>query len=393
MLQAMKRVLVPYFPAGNGHLMFAKSFAHELAELRPDWEIRLFDAAGELPDHGLRRLFVDHWKTILAMPDLVKNAIFALEPLQGGISEAVTKRIIAQSRADAQDVLADWRPDLVLPTHWGCGHLFAEARRGLPAADRPPIWAVYTEFGRAYRLVNCQADRYYALSERSARDLERVGVDPAAIRRMALFVPPDLAGGLPAPAEARRALDLDPERFTVLFSLGGEGIGPIQDYLEAYDRIGRHAQFIVICGRNDELLRSVREHFPDQPGCPTFRALGYQKNLRQAIAACDVIAGKAGTTSAMEAITLGKPLIVCRPGAPNEVDNMRHVVDAGYGWHQPRPGRFARFVESLADPADAAGQAALAAVRAALAARPRGNGARDLAEDVAAFLESGAAPN
>lgn len=371
--------------------MFARAFAYHLQQLRPDWEIRLFDAGAELPDRGLPRLFVEHWKTILAMPGFIKNCIFALEPLQGGISHAITLRIIQQSAPDAMALLQEWQPNLILSTHWGCTHLFAQARDLTSiSADQLPLWYVYTEFGRAYRLINCRADRYFTISERSSVDLERVGVSSSAISRIDLFVPPELSGKLPSQQEARRQLDLDPNCFTVLFSLGGEGIGHIQDYLEAYERIGKKAQFIVICGRNEELVATIRKHFPDQKGFPRFRPLGYQKNLRVPLAAADIIAGKAGTSSVIEAITLRKPLIVCKPGAPNENDNMAYIVEKGFGWHRPQPWAFASLVESLADPADTAGQAELTRVKDALNARPDSNGASTLVGKLIDRIESGA---
>src|ERR1035437_3877421 len=168
----MKRVLIPYFSAGNGHLMFARALAHHLETLRPDWEIRLFDAGTELPDHGMHRLFVQHWKTILAMPGFIKDTIFALEPLQGGISHTITLKVIEQSVPDAARFLLEWQPDLICATHWGCSHLFGQARQlaGIALAA-VPLWYVYTEFGRAYTLINCQADRYFTISERAASDL------------------------------------------------------------------------------------------------------------------------------------------------------------------------------------------------------------------------------
>ena len=63
----MKRILIPYFSAGLGHVSFAKAIQHYLGRKRPDWEVRLFDPGLELPDQRLNRLYVDNWKKILAL--------------------------------------------------------------------------------------------------------------------------------------------------------------------------------------------------------------------------------------------------------------------------------------------------------------------------------------
>jgi processive 1,2-diacylglycerol beta-glucosyltransferase len=194
-----------------------------------------------------------------------------------------------------------------------------------------------------------------------------------------LFLQPELEN-LPPKTEARLALGLEPDRFTVMFSLGGEGIGRVFEFLRACRLMRCQAQFVVICGRNEELVGKIAKEFPDCPGQPPIVSLGYQANLRVPLAACDVVAGKCGTSSAMETIMLRKPLIVCQPGALNEKDNKDYVVRHGYGWYLPHPLRFARFVSKLADPSSLWGRDRLAFCHHALKRHASKNGALEIAE-------------
>ena len=68
--------------------------------------------------------------------------------------------------------------------------------------------------------------------------------------------------------------------------------------------------------------------------------LGYQEDISEIVAAADALAGKSGTGYAMMAMKKGIPLIVTHIGAPNEYENMRYIVDNGYGWFCPRPRQF-----------------------------------------------------
>ena len=64
--------------------------------------------------------------------------------------------------------------------------------------------------------------------------------------------------------------------------------------------------------------------------------LGYQEDISGILGAADVLAGKCGTGYAMLSIAKGIPLIVTHIGAPNERENMLHIVENGHGWYCPR---------------------------------------------------------
>src|SRR5207248_3056318 len=55
------------------------------------------------------------------------------------------------------------------------------------------------------------------------------------------------------PQAMRRKHGLEEDKFTILVSAGGFGVGPVEHIIEALSRLSHHAQVLVVCGRNQEL--------------------------------------------------------------------------------------------------------------------------------------------
>ena len=83
-----KRILIPYLSAGLGHLILAQAIAHYLRRMRPDWDVRLMDAARDLDDELMRRTFVDLWRVLLKMPHFVSRRDVRAGAPRAGASRA-----------------------------------------------------------------------------------------------------------------------------------------------------------------------------------------------------------------------------------------------------------------------------------------------------------------
>lgn len=342
----MTRVLIPYFNAGFGHISFAKALGTSIHRRNPDWEIRLMDAGAELPGDRLTNLYVRSWQQILRQPVWVKSTVFALNGAFPWAFAALNRRAIRQALPGLRKLLKSAEPDVVVPTHWGCGHLFDAARREFGLSY--PIIYLYTELSGAYRQIRCGADRYFCLTGEAAAALEKAGVPPDAIETANLIVQEELASELPDRAESRNALGLDENRFTALFSLGGEGIGNALPFLDNYYEHGTQAQILVLTGRNRTLLAELERRYPARTGRARILPLGYLPDLRTPIASADIFVGKCGTSFAVESIRAARPLIVNNIGAPNEADNRDYMVSHGFAVYAARPAEVTARIETLA---------------------------------------------
>jgi UDP-N-acetylglucosamine:LPS N-acetylglucosamine transferase len=335
-----KRILMTYLSAGLGHLVLAQAIAHYVQQMRPSWDIRIMDAARDLDDAVMKKTFEDLWRVFLKMPGFVSQFLFALERLAPRLVGSLNRRGFRTAVPKAAQYLNDYKPDLIMSTHWACSHLFAMARE----KEHPPLFYIYGELGATYGVINCGADVYFTLTQRIEDGLRRIGVAEEKMRRIPMVVHPHLlANGAPREVFKKR-LGVAENDLLAILSLGGEGIGHSLRFVEAFARDVKDATLIVLTGRNDDLLAELKRRVSSPKVVP----MGYQEDISGIVAAADVLAGKCGTGYAMMAMKKGIPLIVTHIGAPNEKENMHYIVDNGYGWFCPRPRQFVQRIELLA---------------------------------------------
>ena len=335
-----KRILIPYLSAGHGHLVLAQAIAHYVLEMRPGWDVRIMDAARDLDDSLMKKTFEDLWRVFLKMPAFLSQVLFNLESLFPRIVLTFNRRSFRTAVPKAEAYLDSYKPDLVMSTHWACSHLFSMAR----GQRKIPLFYIYGELGATYSLINCGADVYFTLTPRIETGLKNLGIAPQQMRRIPLVIHPHLLeNGVPHEV-FKQKLGMPATDLAVILSLGGEGIGHSMRFIREFVRKVEGATLVVLTGHNDELLRKIKERFTSSKVI----ALGFQEDISGVVAAADVLAGKSGTGYAMMAIKKGIPLIVTHIGAPNERENMRYVVDSGYGWYCPRPRQFVRRVSMMA---------------------------------------------
>jgi UDP-N-acetylglucosamine:LPS N-acetylglucosamine transferase len=342
----MPRVLIPYFSAGFGHMAVAHAVEHGLRGRGADVQTRLVDLGAELGVKALDGLYVGSWQGMLRLPRWVQTVLYALNGVFPWGFGLANERAMRLSLDAASALLHSEKPDAIVSTHWGCCHLLnrARGREGITV----PLYYVYTELAGAYRPLNCGADTYFCMTDDAGAALVRVGVPPDRVVPIGLVVRPELCGDLPPRAEARRTFGLREDRLTVLFSLGGEGIGRVIPFLDHYLAHGRSAQILVLAGRNARLLATLGQRYPPRADGLRVVPVGVLPSPREALAAADLVAGKCGTSFAMEAIVAGRPLLVTQVGAPNEATNRDFMVRHGYAVRAGRPADFTAAVERMA---------------------------------------------
>lgn len=107
--------------------------------------------------------------------------------------------------------------------------------------------------------------------------------------------------------EARKILGLK-DKFTILYNLGGEGIGSTS-ILRSMAKEGLDVQVVTIGGKSNstkKALDRVKEEFPDFD----LIEAGFVSNIEVYLNACDLQIGKAGANSLMEAVYMRVPCLV-----------------------------------------------------------------------------------
>ena len=186
------------------------------------------------------------------------------------------------------------------------------------------------------------AERFAVPSARALDDLVRFGV-PA--NKVDLIGYPVQNAFLHAPSKraARASLALE-DRFTCLVSLGGEGIG--QSTQTVVRTLLEHPfgpKIIVLTGRNRALKAQLDT-------LKNVRAVGFTDHMADYLAACDVVVGKAGPASVLEALAVGRGVLVSSYAGLNEAKLVRFLEEKSLGAYVPKPTQLAQTLTEFAAP-------------------------------------------
>ncbi|TAK34984.1 MAG: glycosyltransferase [Chloroflexota bacterium] len=224
-------------------------------------------------------------------------------------------------------ILKAEQPDLIVSVHPLCNHLALSAAAA--AGIRASLMTVVTELVSAHAgWVADGTTAYVAATESIKNGLMARGADPARIHVLGLPIDERFGCVHDMPSELRAQLGLRTDLPVVLLSGGGEGAGPLVTSIEAISSASMPLQLMVVCGRNQRVLRQIQSRRFQIP----VQTLGFVDNMPQLLHAADVVCLKAGSVSVAEALVAHRPIVVLRELPGQEKGNGRLVVDNHRGF-------------------------------------------------------------
>jgi 1,2-diacylglycerol 3-beta-galactosyltransferase len=312
--------------AGGGHVATARALAQGLEAASPGtFETTVSDYMKGLGLVEQDRRHKESWAWMLAHPWSTRYGQRLLDTFPRLTNRYHRLALDALARRAAEH-LGALKPALVVVNHGWLMVALTRAQRRYGLRTRVLTFA--TEPLDASALwAEADAERVIAPSQAALGDLVKHGVPE---RKVDLIGYPVQQAFLRAPSkqEARAQLGL-PDHFTCLVSLGGEGVGRhtetvvrtlLQHPLKPY--------VVVVAGRNTALRERLEP-------LENVRALGFIKNMADYLAACDVVVGKAGPASVMEALAVGRPVLAVSYAGLNEAKLVRFLTQKQLGAYVP----------------------------------------------------------
>ncbi len=344
-LAAMKG-LVAYISTGHGFKSPAEAVAKELTARGHD--VACLDFLKEAGVLGWHNLLTKSWTTMLGKPLLFK-LVFPL--MNGVLSLPLKKAIELMARKKVLAYLDREKPDFVFSTHFGTTAVFNGAVRSWErkTGRRLPFFAYNSDVILSHvAYIAKRVTRYFVATERCRDEMVAHGQAPESVVVAPFPIDPKYSKKFGSVRDERATLGLK-DMFTVVMSMGGEGIGDFS-FIERLAASGAKLQLVVVCGRNEaalarlEAMKAARPDFELVP-------LGFVTNMQDYLYACDVAAGKAGLNTIFESIAMKKPFLALMAMA-NETIAARFLSDEGYGIWARNAAEAAEFVERAAsDPA------------------------------------------
>jgi 1,2-diacylglycerol 3-beta-galactosyltransferase len=326
----MRRIDLVFFDAGGGHRSAANALRRVIEAQQRPWEVRLINLQELLdPLDIFRRL------TGVRLQDLynlmLRKGWTLGSPQLMRFMHAVIWLYHGPTIRLLERFWRNERPDLVVSVVPNFNRAIGESlRRALPGT---PFVTVLTDFADypPHFWIERQAQYLICGTERAAAQARELGHDSAHIfQTSGMILAPKFydAVEIDRPSERRR-IGLDPELPTALVLFGGYGSHAMLDIARQLDSSGLKLQLILICGRNEALVRDLRK-LPRR--LPMF-VEGFTQDVPYYMRLSDFFIGKPGPGSISEALAMKLPVLVERNAwtLPQERYNADWIVEKQMG--------------------------------------------------------------
>lgn len=256
---------------------------------------------------------------------------------------ALTRLVYFQSRRHVERELERIQPDAVIAVH-PLVIRFLHMVRSICNAN----WSIITVITDLVTIhaswASPGADLYLVPTQEAVQALLSHGVPKEKIVYTGFPIHPKFVENAPNQEQARQALGIDPDKFTVLLTGGGVGAGNLSEWVSTFESECHDKQILVVTGNNKELYQTLVANNKN----PYLHVYGFVNNMEALMAASDVIVSKAGPGTIMEGIASDRPLIVTEAVGIQETGNIDYVRKYNLGYYCPIPLEAATIINDLA---------------------------------------------
>lgn len=338
-----RRLLVVSAGMGEGHDAVAGELARRLTDM--GCRVRRQDLLTLLPwgvGDTLRRSYRLTVRRCPRLYGLVYAAFF--RPRGDGPQEPGSAPIASLAETRLLQAVRTWRPDTVVTTF----HLAAQVVGRLRfRGDLPvPGAVVVTDLAVHRQWMHRGNDLHLCITDTAAADAASGTGRPAVATGP--VVAPAFAPGTALRTAARWTQLLEryaAGRTPVLLSLGAWGVGSGPDRTASLLADSGYLP-VVLCGRDERLRRRMAR-------VPGTLALDWVRDLAGLMAAAGALVDNAAGQTALQALSVGLPVVGYRPIAGHGVEGVASMAAAGLSAHARSPGELLRVLAPLARPGPA----------------------------------------
>lgn len=375
------KILIISSDTGGGHRSAAAAIVAGVQKFldSESYAIRVVRAIEE--SHHLADKMVRLYNWILRnRQHWMKYYYWAINRIRPDTRQFFHKRCVGYVR----NLFERWCPHIVVSVHPLTQHIFGRVLKELNLADRVPLVSVVTDpcygFWRGWA---CDAVTLYLVASEEARQqLIDYGVSPERIKISGMPVHPKFAyPGEEAAQAARRALGLDPEKFTVFVNAGWIGGGNIPQIFRELVQGELDVQAIFLAGKNED-LRAVAESIATEAPFPV-KVIGYSDEIEKLMSAANVMISKLGGLTTFEALACRVPIIadMITDPMPQEAGTAKLIAQRGAGVMLNRASDVVSVVRRMMDD-----EVHYSRMRAATANLALPNATQYIVEEIAALI-------
>jgi UDP-N-acetylglucosamine:LPS N-acetylglucosamine transferase len=340
-----ERILLLMLETGGGHSAPAFAIKEALERLYPTrFDVQVMDLAVRSGALNANRQIKGAWDFALAHPWAARLSYFFVEtlrPLARLYLSVMVPELIKRGTA----LLRNNPPTAILSTHYLCTDVALRARRAL--GNSYPVMQLVTDPWDAFRWWALEdVDLQFVASERAKNMLVARGVTVDNVRIVPFPVARRFLEPCRSSVEILSILGLCADRPTVLFTLGSQGIGKTWNWMREICARNLRCNLVIVTGKNNrarERLVSCTQSSVDT----RVAVVGFVDNVHELLSVADVVVGKAGASTTMEALAMATPILFVACAGPHEKPNIDFCLKHGVGWYSRSRVEFITCLERL----------------------------------------------
>ena len=338
-----RQALIVSADIGEGHNAAGRAIAEAIPRAWPGCRVGwldALDAVGPRFARLARRFYRTQVQSTPAAYEFFFSAMWRhrwyLESTRRGAGALFGPRMVPHIRAFGPEIVISTYPLGSAGLSWlrRRGRLSARVAAWVPAFSPHPSW-LYPNLDITY-VMHPEALKVAEQAEPGIR--AAVGALPVR----GAFAPGDQVA-------ARERLGLLADRFTAVVSTGSLGFGRVDRTVAALLNAGPEVQIIAVCGRNERLRGQLTAGlWPPGRLC----VLGWTDDMPSVMTAADAVVTNGGGGTALEAIAIGRLVVMSDPVPGHGRANAELMAAAGLALLAPTPAELTTIVRWLADDPD-----------------------------------------
>ncbi len=250
--------------------------------------------------------------------------------LSSGISHFGLDIHFKKGIADCTKELCEVNPDLVVGSYYMPNHIVAKANGG---GVLNALTVTYTPDSYIYPAWDRRCDLYLVHNESAKKDAVKKGFKKECVKQIPFIFRDGIININATKEQACDEVGLDKNKFRILYTSGAYATGISKKSRALIDAIvnsGIDAELTVICGKNPQAEEKLKEIAVSLKGSVTMNVVSFTNKIEYYMRGADVIIGKSGMNTIMEALYLGTPIIINESVNRLEETIADWVVDCGF---------------------------------------------------------------
>jgi len=239
-------------------------------------------------------------------------------------------------------MVREYDPDWIVCTHFLPAEIISDLKgKGKMSC---PQAIVVTDLDMHALWLCRNFEHYFVALPETKYYLEKLGFPAEKISVTGIPVAPKFTEKKDRSA-TREKYGLDPDLPTIILSLGGFGVGKLDDLIGSLRSISTPVQILAMCGKNEEL----REKLAAEQNASGAKVVpvGYTRDMDEYMSASDLIVGKPGGLTTCEALAKGLVFVIVNPIPGQEERNSDHLLENGCAIRSNNPATLAYKIEQL----------------------------------------------